>query len=58
MILGREPVMFSALVAAIIYLLTEFGITITDGQQAAIMAVTLAVLGLITRSKVTPTTSG
>ena len=58
MILGREPVMFSALAAAIIYLLTEFGVPITDSQQAAIMAVTLAVLGLLTRSKVTPTSSG
>jgi hypothetical protein len=54
MILGREPVLFYSLVTAVVYLVTEFGVDLTSGQQAAILSVTLAVLGLLARSKVTP----
>lgn len=57
MILGREPVLFYSAVAAIVYLVTEFGVDLTSGQQAAILSVTLAVLGLLARSKVTPVAS-
>lgn len=54
MILGREPVLFYALAAAIVYLVTEFGVDMTDTQQAAVLGVVGAVLAVLARSKVTP----
>jgi hypothetical protein len=54
MILGREPVLFYSLVAAIVYLVTEFGVDLTSGQQAAILGLAGAILAVIARSKVTP----
>ena len=50
-----EPVLVSTLIAATLYLLTEFGVSVTPGQQAAILAVTVAVLAFFTRSQVKPT---
>ena len=50
----REPVLISGLIAAVLYLLTEFGISITDGQQAAILGVAGAILAFVARAKVTP----
>lgn len=55
MLLGREPVLFYAFIAAVVYAVTEFGVDLSDGQQAAILAVVAAGLTLLTRSKVTPT---
>lgn len=52
----REPVLVTSLVAAVMYLLTEFGVTVTDGQQAAILGVVGAILAFVARSQVTPTT--
>ena len=51
---GREPAMVLALVQAIIVLAVSFGLKLTPEQTGAILAVTALVLGLITRSQVTP----
>lgn len=51
---GREPAMVLALVQAVIVLGVSFGLQLSSDQTAAILAVTAVVLGLITRSQVTP----
>ena len=51
---GREPAMVLALVLALIVLGVSFGLQLSSDQTAAILAVTAVVLGLITRSQVTP----
>lgn len=53
-ILGREPAMVVALVQAVIVLGVSFGLSLTQEQTAAILALTAVVLGLITRSRVSP----
>lgn len=50
----REPAMIVALVQAIIVLGISFGLQMTPEQQGAILAITAVVLGLITRSQVSP----
>ena len=52
---GREPAMVLALVQAIIVLGVAFGLRLSAEQTGAILAVTALVLGLITRSQVSPT---
>lgn len=54
-IFGREPVMVYGLVQTILALILAFGVDLSTQQTGAILAVTAAVLALITRSKVTPT---
>ena len=51
---GREPAMVLALVQAVIVLGVSFGLGLTAEQTAAILALTAVVLGLLTRSRVTP----
>ena len=51
----NEPVALLAVVEAFVYAVTEFGVALTDGQQAAVLALVAAVLTLVTRNKVTPT---
>jgi uncharacterized protein (DUF697 family) len=51
---GREPAMVLAFVQAVIVLGVAFGLKLTPEQTAAILAVTAVVLGLITRSQVSP----
>jgi uncharacterized protein (DUF697 family) len=51
---GREPAMVLALVQTAIVLGVAFGLRLTPEQTGAILALTAVVLGLITRSKVTP----
>jgi hypothetical protein len=51
----REPVLILAVVQAVVYLVTEFGVDLTDRQQAAILGVVAAVLTLVARQSVTPT---
>lgn len=53
-ILGREPAMVLALVQTVLALVVTFGLHLSTEQVGAILAVTAVVLGLITRSKVTP----
>lgn len=54
-ILGREPVMFLALVQTALALGVGFGLDLTGEQTAAVMAFAAAVLGFLARSQVTPT---
>ena len=51
---GREPAMVLALVQCVIVLAVSFGLHLTPEQTGAILALTAVVLGLITRSQVTP----
>lgn len=53
-LLDREPAMTLAVVQAIIVLAVSFGLELSTEQTAAILATTAAVLGWITRSKVSP----
>ena len=51
---GREPTMVLALVQVVIALVVAFGLNLAPDQIGAILAVTAVVLGLITRSRVSP----
>ena len=51
---GREPAMVLALVQAVIALGVAFGLSLAPDQVGAILAVTAVILGLITRSRVSP----
>ena len=51
---GREPAIVLALVQAVIALVVAFGLQLEPDQIGAILAVTAVVLGLITRSQVSP----
>jgi len=50
----NEPAIIIALVAACLGLAASFGLSLTQEQTAAIMAVATLLAGLVTRSKVTP----
>lgn len=52
---NNEPAMFLAVVQSILALVVSFGLNLTPEQIGSIMAVSSAILGLITRSQVTPT---
>lgn len=51
---GREPVMILGLVQTGLVLAVSFGLNLTDGQTAGILAFTAAVLTVIARQRVTP----
>lgn len=53
-IFDREPVLFLAVVQAVITLVTAFGLNLDGQQVAAINLLTVAILSLIARAKVTP----
>ncbi len=53
-ILGREPALVLALVQAVIALVVAFGLSLAPDQIGAILAVTAVILGLVTRSQVSP----
>lgn len=55
---GREPAMVVAFVGAVIALAVSFGLNLTDQQVGAIIALVTIVLGLITRSQVSPARAG
>ena len=52
--LGREPAMVLALVQSVIALEVAFCRNLAPDQIGALLAVTAVVLGLITRSRVSP----
>ncbi len=54
---NREPTMVLALVQGVIVLGVAFGLRLTPEQTGAILALTAVVLGLITRTQVTPATA-
>lgn len=51
---GREPALWIAAIGAVISVAIGFGANISTEQFGLIMAAIAAVLGLITRSQVTP----
>lgn len=51
---GREPAMWMAAIQAALALGVGFGLSLTNEQMASLLAFSAAVLGLITRSQVTP----
>lgn len=51
---GREPAMVLALVQTLIILAVSFGLALSPEQTGAILAVTAVVLGLLTRTQVSP----
>lgn len=53
-ILGREPVLWLALVQALLACGIGFGLSITTEQMALILSATGAILGFVARSSVTP----
>jgi Na+/proline symporter len=53
-IMSREPAMFLAVVQAFVVLLVTFGVDLTDAQQGAVLGFSAVVIGLVTRSRVTP----
>lgn len=57
-VLGREPAMVLALAQAVIVLGVSFGLRLTPEQAGAILALTAVVLGLVTRSRVSPVGGG
>lgn len=52
-LVDTEPVVLSAVLAALFYLLVEFGVPITDGQKDAIQAFAAALLLLFARARST-----
>ena len=53
-IFDREPVLFLAVIQACITLVTVFGLNLTAEQVGAINLVSIAILSLIARARVTP----
>jgi len=51
---NREPVAVYGVAISGTYLLTEFGVDLSQGQQTAVLGFVAAVLTVVTRSKVTP----
>lgn len=51
---GREPAAVVAFVGAVVTLLVAFGVELTQEQQAAIGAVVIALMAVVTRHNVTP----
>lgn len=47
-IFGREPALWFAVLGVAVKLSTAFGLDLTNGQQASVNAVALAVVGLLT----------
>lgn len=54
----NEPALALGFVQTVLGLVLAFGLDLSNEQVGAIMAVTAAVLALVTRSQVTPTTKG
>ena len=50
----REPALVAGLVQAVLALLVAFGLDLTGEQTASILAVTAALLAVLTRAQVTP----
>ena len=53
--IANEPVILSALVAAILVLLVEFNVPLSEGQIQAIQGLIIALCAIFARSKVSPT---
>lgn len=55
MIFNREPALVLAVVQSLIAAAVSFGLGLSAGQVGALVAVTAALLGVVTRQKVSPT---
>lgn len=53
---GREPALILGVVQAVLALALSFGLDLSSDQMGAILAVTAAILALVVRAKVAPTT--
>ena len=51
---NREPALILGVVQTVLALLLAFGVDLTVEQTGAILAVSAAVLAVVTRTKVTP----
>ena len=56
--LGREPALWLAALQAVIAVAVGFGLDLSAEQVALIVAASAAVLGLVTRSQVSPKAPG
>ena len=54
MFLNREPALILGAVQALLTVAVVFGLSLTDAQTAALLALTGAFLALATRARVTP----
>lgn len=52
---GREPVLWTTVITAGVSVAAAFGFELDGEQVAAITSLTVAVFGLVTRQKVSPT---
>lgn len=52
--LKNEPALVAGFVQALIAAAVAFGLNLSDGQVAALLALTAAVLAVVCRSQVTP----
>ena len=50
----REPALIAGLIQAVLALLVAFGLSLSAEQTASILAVTAALLAVLTRAQVTP----
>ena len=53
---GREPALIIAAIQAVVALAVAFGLDLSPEQVGGILAVSAAILGVLTRSQVTPAT--
>lgn len=53
-LIRSEPALVAALIQTVLAACVVFGVDLTPGQVAAVLAVTGAVLAIIVRSKVSP----
>lgn len=51
---GREPVMILALLESMLALAVGFGLSISTEQFGLLMAASVAAIGVVTRSRVSP----
>lgn len=57
MILGREPTLIAGAIAIVINLAISFGLNLTAEQVALLNGLVIAVLAIIVRQNVTPTSN-
>ncbi len=50
----NEPILLTGLASAIVLLVVNFGVSLSDAQQGAIIGVVIAIAAFFGRSKVSP----
>lgn len=56
-ILGREPVLWTTAIRAVLYAVVLFGVNLTDAQIVGALVAIEAILALVARSQATPNVS-